>query len=107
LELKRAQDIDPFIKKKAMKYLSRHLAKGIEHVLHRGSRDVARRRLHLYRTHYGVTALYVRLRVLNMFPSSLLNLVTRLRLLLVRYVLTLRSNIRERCVSRPPYEGSE
>ena len=107
LELKRAQDIDPFIKKKAMKYLSRQLAKGIEHVLHRGSRDVARRRLRLYRTHYGVTAPYVRLRVLNMVPLFLLNVVTRFRLLLVRYVLTVRSTVCELCVSRPPYEGSK
>jgi glycosyltransferase involved in cell wall biosynthesis len=107
LELKRAPDIDPFVKQKAMKYLSRQLAKGIEHVLQGGFRDVARRRLRLYRRHYGVTAPYVRLCVLNMFPSFLLNLVTRLRLLFVRYVLTWRSNTRELCVSRPPCEESE
>ena len=95
LELERASDIDPNVRRKALQYLSRQLIKGAEHILQVRAYDVARRRLDLYRAHYGVTMPYLRLRLLTALPRSILKSLIKLRLMLVHYVLAMTSSIRQ------------
>jgi glycosyltransferase involved in cell wall biosynthesis len=102
VDLEKTADIDSVVEQKAIEYLSRQLAKDIEYLLYRGFRDVARRRLDVYRRHYGVTAGYVRLCMLTSLPWFLVGSVTRLRLMSVWCMLRLKSGLRPARLPRPP-----
>ena len=90
LEMKEDAQISSSLKHKAMKYLSRRLAKKIEITFFNGLHTAATKRLHEYREAFGINLSYIRLLCLGMTPRAVLRFVIMIRLKLVKFILALR-----------------
>jgi glycosyltransferase involved in cell wall biosynthesis len=99
LKFEKDSHINPVVKSKAIKYLSSQLKRDIEYVFFNGFREIAMLRLHLYRKKFGVDFLYIKLHVLNKVPPLLLNVVSITKLMLVQYILKLKSVVHKgKCI---------